>query len=213
MAERHAVYRMVPKTELEKISDTVHHGGIVAMVEDEPIASVGDAEATRWSASGESLVVIDGVGNPHNLGFLARTAAFLGYRKLVIGARGLETPLNFIASSSYRVAEGAMEELEVRFTPVLHEFIRRNRANFFWLATAVDSTAEPLERLDQRRVQRPPALVFGNEESGVSPEVLRACERRLCIPGTGAVESLNVSSAASIVLYHLVPLRKRMAIG
>jgi 23S rRNA (guanosine2251-2'-O)-methyltransferase len=82
----------------------------------------------------------------------------------------------------------------------------------------VPSVAETVDALRQRGVepvaldQRSPrtlrawsprgpvALVLGSEEHGVAPDVLRACATRLSIPGSGAVESLNVSVAGAIAL-------------
>jgi TrmH RNA methyltransferase len=45
------------------------------------------------------------------------------------------------------------------------------------------------------------ALVLGNEEHGLAPEVAGACEELIRIPGSGAIESLNVSSAAAVLCW------------
>ncbi len=50
---------------------------------------------------------------------------------------------------------------------------------------------------------RPVALVLGNEERGVSREVLEACGSRVRIPGSGRVQSLNVAQAAAVLLHAL----------
>jgi RNA methyltransferase, TrmH family len=50
-------------------------------------------------------------------------------------------------------------------------------------------------RLPERLV-----LVLGAEQGGVDPELARACELKLVIPGSGAVESLNVAAAAAVLL-------------
>lgn len=50
------------------------------------------------------------------------------------------------------------------------------------------------------------ALVFGNEEHGLSPDVSAACTRLVTIPGSGTVESLNVSAAAAVLIWeYLIP--------
>ena len=51
---------------------------------------------------------------------------------------------------------------------------------------------------------RPPALVLGNEESGLSPAVARECDAAVAIAGSGRVESLNVSVAAGILIHALL---------
>ena len=50
---------------------------------------------------------------------------------------------------------------------------------------------------------RPIALVLGNEEDGVAPDVLAVCRRRVQIAGSGKVQSLNVAQAAAVLLSHL----------
>lgn len=210
MAADRLIYRQVPGEDLARIADTVHHGGVVAVIEDPRVRSVGDAEVAQWSAAGQAMAVMDGIGNPHNIGFLARTAAFFGFRRLIVGARGLESPLAYVPASAYRVSEGGLETVEVRFVPVVAEFIKRNRAGFTWYGTDVREEATPLDRVDVQRLRRPPAIVFGNEEHGVSEDALRACEHRLSIRGTGEVESLNVSAAAAVILHHFAPAVKRL---
>ena len=51
------------------------------------------------------------------------------------------------------------------------------------------------------------ALVLGNEEEGLAPEVTSACSRLVTIPGSGNVESLNVSVAAAVLMWELFARR------
>jgi len=53
------------------------------------------------------------------------------------------------------------------------------------------------------------ALVLGNEEHGLAPEVAAACARLVTIPGSGKVESLNVSVAAAVLMWELLGRRGR----
>jgi len=50
---------------------------------------------------------------------------------------------------------------------------------------------------------RPVALVLGNEKTGLDPATLALCDEIVAIPGSGQVQSLNVASAASILIYLL----------
>jgi TrmH RNA methyltransferase len=51
--------------------------------------------------------------------------------------------------------------------------------------------------------ERPFALVLGNEEKGLSRDSIAACTARVTLPGSGAVESLNVSVAAAVLIHAL----------
>jgi TrmH RNA methyltransferase len=78
------VYRQVEPAELEKIAGSVHHGGIVAVVYAPPLRTPTAADLRAWAGRGENLLVLDRIGNAHNLGAVARTAAFFGVPRLVI---------------------------------------------------------------------------------------------------------------------------------
>ncbi|HEY5228905.1 MAG TPA: TrmH family RNA methyltransferase, partial [Opitutaceae bacterium] len=106
LAGARKVYRCVEPAELAKIADSIHHGGIVAVVEERPPRTATPADAANWGRREENVVVLDRIGNAHNLGAIARTAAYLGVKRLVIaGEPGSARP----GAAAYRVAEGAME--------------------------------------------------------------------------------------------------------
>ncbi|MDB5379758.1 MAG: methyltransferase TrmH, partial [Rubritepida sp.] len=56
---------------------------------------------------------------------------------------------------------------------------------------------------------KPIALVLGHEETGLSPEVLAACQFRVTLPGSGLVESLNVAAAAAVLMHALMTPPRR----
>ena len=71
------IYRCVEPAELEKVAGTIHHGGIVAVVREVKPSRVGPGEAAAWARKRETVLVLDRIGNAHNLGAIARTAAVL----------------------------------------------------------------------------------------------------------------------------------------
>lgn len=199
LARERRIYRQVPPEELERIAGTVHHGGIVAITVREEAAAATLQEIAGWAAERRSLVLLDRVANAHNLGALIRTAAFFGV-KAVLHGRHQEQAVP--GEATYRIAEGGMEHLEVR--PVdgpLAGFLRAMRPHYLVVGAALQG--EPLAglRLPPPGSGRPTALVLGNEEHGLSPSVLAACEKRALIPGTGAIESLNVAAAGAILMH------------
>ena len=56
-----------------------------------------------------------------------------------------------------------------------------------------------------QRLERPFALVLGNEEEGLRPAILKACDEIVTIPGAGSVQSLNVAASAPILIYTMAP--------
>ena len=207
LAAARRVYRCVEPAELEKIAGTVHHGGIEPRVLRPPRPE----DLRRWAQTRTPLLLLDRIGNAHNLGAMVRTAAFFGVEHLVIA----DDPLQALpGEATYRVAEGGMEYVTIHQVKSLAEFIRELRPFFTVIGAAVRG-AEALAPNAQSQPLRspPPALVLGNEEQGLAPDVAAACERLVQIPGEGAIESLNVSAAGAILLHHFFGRGRRVSTG
>ena len=84
LAKRRLPYREVPPDELQRIAGTTHHGGMVAVARPRGVTILdpGALPPILWAAP--VLPILDGIGNPHNLGAIARSAAFFGCKALVI---------------------------------------------------------------------------------------------------------------------------------
>jgi TrmH RNA methyltransferase len=210
LAAARKAYRMVSPAELEKLSGTVHHQGVVAMMHNEDPPRVDDALIRQWAASGRRIVVLDRVGDDHNLGSIARSAAFFGWDAMVTGA---DDGAARLSTSAYRVARGALSRIAVYQDESIATFVKRctgvlptvgadHRAakeiRKFPAPLSSDAASIP------GRVQAL-ALVLGNEETGLSEAVRNACATLVRIAGAGTVESLNVSQAAAVLLYELGP--------
>ncbi|MDX2188179.1 MAG: RNA methyltransferase [Opitutaceae bacterium] len=200
LAKARKVYRLVEPAELERIADTVHHGGIVAIVTQRPVPEVGPEEPRQWAEQRQFILALDRVGNPHNFGAIVRTAAFFGVKHLVFATTPDQAQ---VSEAAYRVAEGGMESVALHRVPDLASSLVAWRDRFEILGAAVDG-AVPLHKLRKPLAQgKPRLLVLGNEEFGLTPEVAAACHTRVVIPGSGKVESLNVSAAAAVLLWTL----------
>jgi TrmH RNA methyltransferase len=197
LAGARKVYRCVEPAELAKIADSMHHGGIVAIVEEQPPRVATSADAAAWARRRENVVVLDRIGNAHNLGAIARTAAYLGVPRMVIaGDPASARP----GAAAYRVAEGGMDSIEIRSAPDIATFLRSLSAAGF---DVVGAAARGGAIISEKKRSGPWALVLGNEEHGLAPAVESACTKLVTIAGSGRVESLNVSAAAAILISRL----------
>lgn len=200
LAQAKKVYRCVEPAELAKIAATVHHGGIVAVVAAPEIRAPAKGEIAEWAKRGEPVLALEGVGNAHNLGAIARTAAFFGVPRIVLP----EDPAAARpGEAAYRVAEGGLTHVAVLRVPSMPDFLRELAAAGYEVIGAATRGAVPL-RATGPAPRKPVAVVLGNEERGLSPGVLAACTRQVTIPGSGKVESLNVSVAGAVLLWELV---------
>lgn len=195
LARERRVYRQVAPEDLVKIAGTVHHGGIVAITARERPHGVTDADVAAWSRAGEPLLVLDRVGNAHNLGALVRTAAFFGVARVILGETAEQARPG---EAAHRVAEGGMEYVELRTVRSVAGFLKGARLYFQTVGAALEGVS--LQEFKPVG-PRPVALVLGNEEHGLSPAVLGACEHRVHVRGAGAIESLNVSAAGAVLLH------------
>jgi len=190
-------FQVVADENLARLSGSLHHEGIAILARALPRGSLTDLLAGIGAGTiAGPLVYLDGVQNPHNLGSILRTAAHFG-AGAVIGRAG-ELPA--LSAAAARVAEGAAEHVPVFDLADPPADLRRlGRAGFVTVATA-STGGEPLfaARLDRRVI-----VVLGNEGEGVSRPLLAAAGRVVRIPGTGVVESLNVSVACGVVLGEL----------
>lgn len=198
LARLHRPYRMVSGEELAKVAGTVLHGGIVAAALPRTLPDLDLAVAERWAQRGEPLIILDGVGNPHNLGAIARTLAFFGFRHLAISDHPDQAAPS---DAAYRVAEGGLDMIDVYRVRHLPRALKRLQKFYFLVGTALTDRATPLDELPT--YDRPVALLLGNEEHGIPPQTLSVCEAAVMIPGAGQVQSLNVSATASILIYEL----------
>ena len=211
LAQAKKIYRCVEPAELEKISGSIHHGGIVAVVTPAPLRTPSVEELGAWARRGEPVLVLDRIGNAHNLGAIARTAAFLGVPRIVIPDAADAARPN---DAAHRVAEGGFEYLEVWRVPGLAAFARELvTAGFEVIGAAtrggkLGATGGKSADVAQMGRPKPIALVLGNEEQGLSSDVTAACTRLVTIPGSGKVESLNVSVAAAVLMWELLARRR-----
>lgn len=192
------IYRCVEPAELEKVAGSIHHGGIVAIVDAPELRAPTGGEVREWARRKQPLLVLDRIGNAHNLGAIARTAVFFGVPRLVLPDHP-EAALP--GDAAHRVAEGGLAHLEILRVRELPPFLRELAAAGFEVIGASTRSG----RLDPRAaVGKPLALVLGNEEHGLAPDVAAACTRLVTIPGSGKVESLNVSVAAAVLMWELL---------
>ena len=198
LAAARKVYRCVEPAELEKVAGTVHHGGIVAVVQAPRLESPRRGDPARWARERARVLVLDRIGNAHNLGAIARTAAFYGVQHIIIPDTPEAARPN---DAAYRVAEGGLEAVQVWLPRDLEALLGDLQAAGYELVGA--ATRAGGDRLGDIDAGKPVALLLGNEEHGLSDAVAARRARRVTIAGSGAVESLNVAVAGAVLMDRL----------
>jgi TrmH RNA methyltransferase len=109
--------------------------------------------------------------------------------------------------ATYRVAEGALDHVNVYSVDHLPSFVNELR-QLYWVVGAASHGGDPRIRPAS---PRPISLVLGNEEQGLSREITELCNSLVTIPGSNLVESLNVSAAAAVLLWEITRDRRPAA--
>jgi TrmH RNA methyltransferase len=212
LAERKRPYKLCDDEELEKICKSIHHQGIVAMIEEPVVKPLSLEDLELWAQEGKNGLVLHSVGNDHNLGAIIRAAAFFDAPFIVLNEKDSESRLT---TSAYRVAEGGMEHVMVRKVGNTAAFLKDASKQILTAGTDVRARLRIRDlagilqdwKEKHKKSTRPGvALVLGNEETGLPKDVKDRCSVLLRIPGTGSIESLNVSQAAALFLHELYEL-------
>ena len=185
-------YRVVDEEDLDRLAAGTHHEGVIAdVLREEPLSLStwlrdlpGGPQCALW---------LDGVGNPHNFGAILRSAAHFGVSAIL---QSRESTLA-VSGAAARVAEGGAEQVPLVRMDERNAAIAQLRNAGFQLAATVVRGG-----VDLFAIELPQRLVYvmGAEGEGMDDALAKACDLQLSIPGTGAVESLNVAAATAVFL-------------
>lgn len=193
-ARRRIAYREVDEEELARIAGSLHHEGVCVLAR-EPAALDLAAMVRRTEPRG-LILALDGVQNPHNVGGILRSAAFFGAAGLVLGGqRGARA--EGLPPAALRVAEGGAEHVGVlrvsELAPALRQLARAG-------LRVIGADAHAKSSLTELSWPARTVLVLGSEAEGLARDVRALCDATVRIVGRGALESLNVSVAAGVML-------------
>lgn len=193
--------------ELEKLCGSVHHQGVVAMITPPEILPLNTAITAMWAEEKQHALILDRVGNANNLGAIVRSAAFFGIKNIIIP---LDEAQSSVTTSSYRVAEGGMEFVNIYSVRSIEFLLKDMKGKMVRFGTSLEATKK-VSDIKPLCNEKPALIVLGNEEKGISKEVKQNCDHLIIIPfaGMGAdasgpkIDSLNVAQAASVIMYEL----------
>jgi 23S rRNA (guanosine2251-2'-O)-methyltransferase len=196
----HQVWR-APETsaaELTRMAGSPDHQGVVAEVDPYPYAD----PAQLLSDKSALLLALDQVQDPRNLGAVCRSAEVAGAAGVVIPQRRSAA----VTAVTCKAAAGAVEHLAVARVRNLADWLGEAREAGFW---AWGAEADAPTAYTEADLKGGTVLVLGGEGKGLRPRVADACDGLVAIPQRGRTASLNVSAAASVLLFEA--LRQRAA--
>lgn len=177
-----------------------HDNGVLADVVAPRMRTLVDALGGRHHERPDTVLVLDGIKTPANVGMILRTATAAGLDGVVVPHRGVADIDPLVVKASAGVAFrapvlrcGTAEEAVERLVEAGYE--------------VVGLAAGAKESLFETDVEPPVAFVLGSETEGVTDAVRPYVARWVSIPMPGDVESLNVASATAVVAFEIVRRR------
>lgn len=189
-----------PKNELNKMTENGVHQGFVARVSEFAYAELDNILSVLTEKSEATILILDELTDPHNLGSIARTADATGVDAIIIPKHRSVG----ITPTAVKASTGALQYVPVVRVTNLSQALDRLKAEGFWIfGTDMDGTSYP-----KWNTAGKVALVIGNEGHGIGQNLKKQVDEMITIPMIGHVQSLNASVAASILMYEIFRNRK-----
>jgi tRNA G18 (ribose-2'-O)-methylase SpoU len=165
------------------------HQGVLA------VAEIPEEPSVELLPRPHLLVACDGLTQSENVGVIVRSAAALGANGVISG-EGSSSPY---LRRAVRNSMGAVFSLPVFHPSSLARMLADLRSG--WGTVIIGADASEGKSLHEVDLRGNICCVAGNEEAGLSAEVRALCAERVRIPMANGIDSLNVASAVSVLLY------------
>ena len=201
-----AIEKRIPVVEVELskldyMSGGANHQGVVAMASLKEYVDVDDIlEIANQRGEKPLIVIADCIEDPHNLGALIRCAECAGAHGIIIPKRHAVG----ITPAVYKSSAGAIEHMAIAKVSNIATTIEDLKKKGIWIY-ASEAGGTPYYETDY---DCPCAIVLGSEGNGVGKLIKDKSDFIISIPMYGKVNSLNVSTAASVILCHVARMQR-----
>ncbi len=187
----------VPGRELDRKVDGLHQG-IVLEIDDIRTYALEEV-IDNISQEYPTLVMLDHLEDPHNIGAIIRTCEALGVEGIIIPNDRCAS----INATVVKTSAGAIEYIPIIRVVNLVQTIKKLKDKGYWII-GTDMEGEDYTTIDYKM---PVCLIIGNEGKGISKLVADNCDYMASIPMKGKINSLNASVSLGIILSEIVSKR------
>ncbi len=197
--ERGIVFQFVAKEKFQPYAE-FNHQGVIAQIS--PLKYADLDEFLEQNHQNSSLVILDGVEDPHNFGAIIRSCVCAGVSGIIIPSRR-NVQVNSVVE---KTSAGAINHIPIIKVNSLTNAVQKLKDSDWWII-ATDASAND-NYYDIKYNDMNFALIMGAEHAGVSKSLLKMSDFKVKIPMMNNFNSLNVSNAASVIIFE--SLRQRI---
>ena len=192
--KRNILFQFVPKEKFLKYKE-FNHQGVIAFVA--PIEYVDFEDFLEKPAKNKfkKVIILDGVEDPHNIGAIIRTAVCAGFDAIILSQRRSALCSAIVEKTS----AGAINYIDIIKANSLSNVVDKLKDSFFWVIASEADGKDNYFEIDYTDMNF--AIIMGAEHSGVSRTLIKKADFLVKIPMFNDFNSLNVSNAASIIMY------------
>jgi len=200
LKQRRIYFQFVPLQKINKISRK-NHQGVIAFVSPVSFYDVEEI-VTRIYEEGKVpfILALDGVTDVRNFGAVIRTAECSGVHAVLIPEKGSAG----INADAVKTSAGALYKVPICRTRSLRQTLENLKQNGLQIISGSEKAEKNYYQTD---FTLPTVLIVGSEEKGISNSIVSLSNEFVKIPLLGEIKSLNVSVAASILMYETVRQR------
>lgn len=191
------IFQFVKKEKINNIAPNVQHQGILALLSPIKYADLDDF-LNRYKDEYVSVIVLDGIEDPHNLGAIIRTAVCAGVQGIIIPSRHGAVVNSIVDKTS----AGAVNYISVIKVNSLVSAVQKLKEHNYWVIASDHHAEDNYFDIDYKEMNF--ALIMGAEHTGISKSLLNISDFKVKIPMLTNFNSLNVSNAAAIILFESV---------
>ncbi|PKP38653.1 MAG: 23S rRNA (guanosine(2251)-2'-O)-methyltransferase RlmB [Bacteroidetes bacterium HGW-Bacteroidetes-14] len=189
--------QFVPEERLNRVTRGRHQGVIAQISPVEYVSVESITEAALASGPAPIILLLDGVSDVRNFGATARSAECGGVSGIILPAKGGAA----VNADAIKASAGALLRVPTAKVPNLKTALYYLLESGFQIVAATEKAEKTIYQVD---FNKPTAIIMGSEEKGISDSLLSLSTEQARIPLGGKIGSLNVSVAASVIIFEAV---------
>mgnify|MGYP001300729209 FL=1 len=191
------------KKELDRLcsKDQISHQGLIAEIEHKEEYEIKDFVNTLGDKKNVTLVALEDVTDPRNIGSIIRSAVSFGVDGLIIKERSFPSESKLL----YKSASGSIEHMNIFEVSNISTTLKYLKSKDFWIC-GLDIKAD--KNITEHDWAGKNVILFGSEGYGLKYQTVKNADFLLKIEISNKVESLNISNSASVLFHYISNYRK-----